>query len=150
MYSITYLYSTWIRGKGVSLKNTELYLPVRSWAQKGVGLIEGGRLVALQEFLIREGSKWSEIRKLKMTPLAPRPFPHLYNSARESSLEAVSIQDFYEFMLSLETVFFLLNTISWTSSVAVMIALVWFRRLFSVLFFSTQLNTMPFVRLCLK
>ena len=41
-----------------------------------------------------------------MTPLAPRPFPHLYNSARESSLEAVSIQDFYEFMLSLETVFF--------------------------------------------
>ena len=41
-----------------------------------------------------------------MTPLAPRPFPHLYNSARERSLEAVSIQDFYEFMLSLETVFF--------------------------------------------
>ena len=48
-----------------------------------------------------------------MTPVAPRPFPHLYSSARESSLEAVSIQDFYEFMLSLETVFFfLLNTIS--------------------------------------
>ena len=47
MYSITYLYSTWIRGKGVSLKNTELYLPVRSWAQTGVGLIEGGGLVAL-------------------------------------------------------------------------------------------------------
>ena len=27
MYSITYLYSTGIRGKGLSLKNTELYLP---------------------------------------------------------------------------------------------------------------------------
>ena len=27
MYSITYLYSTEIRGKGLSLKNTELYLP---------------------------------------------------------------------------------------------------------------------------
>ena len=26
MYSITYLYSTGIRGKGLSLKNTELYL----------------------------------------------------------------------------------------------------------------------------
>ena len=27
MYSITYLYSTGIRDKGLSLKNTELYLP---------------------------------------------------------------------------------------------------------------------------
>ena len=27
MYAITYLYSTGIRGKGVSLKNIELYLP---------------------------------------------------------------------------------------------------------------------------
>ena len=47
MYSITYLYSIGIRGKGASLKNTELYQPVRSQAQKGVGLIRGGRLVAL-------------------------------------------------------------------------------------------------------
>ena len=30
MFSDTYLYSTGIRGKGVSLKNAELYLPVRS------------------------------------------------------------------------------------------------------------------------
>ena len=38
MYSITYLYSTGIRGKDVSLKDTKLHLPVRSQAQKGVGL----------------------------------------------------------------------------------------------------------------
>ena len=37
MYSVTYLYSTGIRGKGVSLKNTELYLPVRL----EVGLMRG-------------------------------------------------------------------------------------------------------------
>ena len=30
MYSITYLHSTGIKGKGVNLKNTELHLPVRS------------------------------------------------------------------------------------------------------------------------
>ena len=47
MYSITYLYSTGIRGKGFILKNTELYLPVRSYAPKGVSLIRGGGLVAL-------------------------------------------------------------------------------------------------------
>ena len=29
MYSISYLHPTGIRGKGVILKNTELYLPVR-------------------------------------------------------------------------------------------------------------------------
>ena len=46
MYYITYLYPAGIRGKGVSLKNTELYLPVRSQAQKGMGLIRGGGLVA--------------------------------------------------------------------------------------------------------
>ena len=56
MYSVTYLYSTGIRGKAISLKNTELYLRVRSQAQNGVGLIRGGGLVALQKFFIREGS----------------------------------------------------------------------------------------------
>ena len=32
MYSITYFYSTGIRDESVSLKNTELYLPVKSQA----------------------------------------------------------------------------------------------------------------------
>ena len=47
MHSITYLFYTGIRGKVFSLKNTELCLTVRSWAQKGVGLIRAGGLVAL-------------------------------------------------------------------------------------------------------
>ena len=46
-YSITYSYYTGIRGKGISLKNTELYLPMRSWAQKRVALITEEELVAL-------------------------------------------------------------------------------------------------------
>ena len=53
MYSIIYLYPTGIKENGVSLKNAELYMSVRSQTQKGPEW-EGKWLVALQNLFIRE------------------------------------------------------------------------------------------------
>ena len=54
MYSVTYLYSTGIRGKGVSLKNTELYLPVIG-TKVGGGLNKKGRVGSFVEILYYGG-----------------------------------------------------------------------------------------------
>ena len=54
MYSFIYLYSAGIRGQSVSLKNTELYFPVRLLGTKGGGLNK--RRVNGFQKLVREGS----------------------------------------------------------------------------------------------
>ena len=65
MCSITCIYSTGIRGRGVSLKNTELYQPVRLQAQNGVALIRWEALLALQK-LSKEGEIGGQIfRKIE-------------------------------------------------------------------------------------
>ena len=65
MCSITCVYSTGIRGRGVSLKNTELYQPVRLQAQNGVALIRWEGLLALQK-LSKEGEIGGQIfRKIE-------------------------------------------------------------------------------------
>ena len=59
MYSIAYLYSTGIRAKGVSLKNTELKY---QWIDtKGGGLNKRGRVGNFVEVLYWEGViiKWN-------------------------------------------------------------------------------------------
>ena len=51
MYPVGFIYYTGIRGKCVSLKNTELYLPVKSYALKRGGLNKRGRVGSFLDIL---------------------------------------------------------------------------------------------------
>ena len=74
MYSVRYLYFTGIRCKKTSLKNTELYLPVRP--------VRWRELVALHKFVIR-GSH-NKVKSIARFSKKYKVTPHPYNSARDS------------------------------------------------------------------